>query len=161
MAGIHRHCQGVSMSMEMELEGFKELEDALDDLSKAAGKGVLRRSLKKAGQPLADLMRSGAPRGQGDLIESIGVGSKLSKRQGALHRAMFRDDRASVEVFVGAGPLAQAPQSEFGNEHQAPQPFVRPAWDQDQQALLDRLGSHLWAEFEKSLARAKRKAAKG
>ena len=149
------------MSMEMELEGFKELEEALDDLSKAAGKGVLRRSLKEAGQPLADLMRSGAPRGQGDLEESVAVSDKLSKRQAAEHRSMFRDQRASVEMFVGAGPLPQATQSEFGNEHQAPQPFARPAWDQDQQALLDRLGSHLWTEFEKSLARAQRKAAKG
>ena len=149
------------MSMDMELEGFSELEDALDDLSRAAGKGVLRRSLKKAALPMADLMADAAPRGQGDLQESIAVSTKLSKRQAAEHRALFRDQRAAVEMFVGAGPLPQATQSEFGNEHQAPQPFARPAWDQDQQALLDRLGGHLWAEFEKSLARAQRKAAKG
>ncbi|MCD9148994.1 HK97-gp10 family putative phage morphogenesis protein [Pseudophaeobacter flagellatus] len=149
------------MSMEMQLEGFSELEDALDDLSKSAGRGVLRRSLMKAAEPMADLMRSRAPHGQGDLEESIAVSSKLSKRQAAEHRAMFRDQRAAVEMFVGAGALPQAHQSEFGNEHQAPQPFARPAWDQDQQALLDRLGGHLWAEFEKSLARAQRKAAKG
>lgn len=149
------------MSMEMQLEGFRELEDALDDLSRAAGKGVLRRSLRKAAQPMADLMADAAPRGQGHLQESIAVSSKLSKRQAAEHRAMFRDQRAAVEMFVGAGALPQAHQAEFGNEHQAPQPFARPAWDQDQGALLERLGGHLWEEFEKSLARAKRKAAKG
>jgi HK97 gp10 family phage protein len=149
------------MSMEMKLEGFSELEEALDDLSASAGRGVLRRSLMKAAQPMADLMADAAPEGQGDLKQSIAVSGKLSKRQAAEHRAMFRDQRAAVEVFVGAGALPQAHQSEFGNEHQAPQPFARPAWDQDQQALLERLGGHLWAEFEKSLARAQRKAAKG
>ena len=145
----------------MKLEGFSELEDALDALSKSAGKGVLRRSLKSAAKPMAELMRSGAPEGQGDLKESIAISDKLSPRQASQHRSLFRDDRASVEMFVGAGPLPQATQAEFGNEHQAPQPFARPAWDQDQRPLLDRLGKDLWAEFEKSLARAQRKAAKG
>jgi HK97 gp10 family phage protein len=149
------------MSFVMELEGFSELEDALDALSKSAGKGVLRRSLRSAAKPLADLMRSGAPEGQGDLKASIAISDKLSPRQASKHRMMFRDDRASVEMFVGAGPLPQAHQAEFGNEHQTPQPFARPAWDRDQRPLVDRLGKGLWVEFEKSLARAQRKAPKG
>ena len=35
----------------VKLEGFAELEAALDQLSKAAGKGVLRRSLIKSAEP--------------------------------------------------------------------------------------------------------------
>ena len=149
------------MSIEMKLEGFSELEKELDRVSKAAGKGVLRRALKKAAQPLAKLMRDGASQDKGDLRDSVAVSTKLSKRQASAHRKMFRDDRASVEMFVGAGPLPQAHLEEFGSVHNAPSPFARPAWDQDHRAMLDRLGKDLWAELSKSIARADRKAAKG
>lgn len=144
----------------MKLEGFSELEEALDQLSKAAGKGVLRRSLKNAAQPMAKLMRDNASTDEGDLRDSIAVSTKLSKRQAAAHRKMFRDDRASVEMFVGAGPLPQAHLEEFGSINNAPSPFARPAWDQDHRAMLDRLGKDLWVELRKSIARAERKAAR-
>ena len=152
------------MSTTVKLEGFAELERELDRLSKSAGKGVLRRSLKKAAQPMADLMEGMAPRGDSasdDLAESIGVSTKLSKRQKSIHKKMFRDDRASVELFVGPGPDPAAWNQEFGNINHGPQPFVRPAWDQDRMALLDRLGKLMWAELEKSIKRADAKAARG
>lgn len=149
---------------QVKLQGFAELDRELEKLSKAAGKGVLRRSLKKSAEPLAEKMRGMAPRGDtasDELAESIAVSTKLSKRQKGLHKKMFRDDKAAVEIFVGPGPDPAAWNQEFGNINHGPQPFVRPAWDQDRQALLDRLGDHLWAELEKSLARAARKTAKG
>lgn len=154
------------MSMEMKLEGFKELEDALDDLSKSAGRGVLRRSLMKAAEPTAELARSRINDRTGNLSGSIKISSKLDRSQIGEHTAMFRDDRASVELFLGPSySLGDGGRHghlvEFGTEYSAPHPFLRPAFDQDQKAMLDRLGRHLWAEFEKSLARAKRKAAKG
>ncbi len=148
------------MVFEMQVEGFSALEEELDALSKAAGKGVLRRALKASAEPMARLMRLAAPRGDGDLVESIAVSDKLSPHQRAQHRRMFRDDRAAVEMFVGAGPLPQAHNTEFGNEHQTPQPWARPAWDRDHQAMLKRLGEDLWAELSKAIARAERRAAR-
>jgi hypothetical protein len=73
---------------------------------------------------------------------------------------MFRSDRAAVEVFVGAGGLAQATQMEFGNVKDAPQPFMRPAWDAESRATLDRLAALMWAEIEKTAARQARRAAR-
>jgi len=151
------------MAETIKLTGFKELERELESLTKAAGKGVLRRSLKKSAQPLADLMKAYAPRGETatDLLaESIAVSTKLSKRQAGKHRKMFRNDKASVEMFVGPGPDPAAWNQEFGNIIHGPQPFARPAWDQDKMALLDRLGKELWTELDKSIKRAERKAAK-
>ena len=166
------------MTVTMELSGFDEMEEALEQLSKASGKNVLRRALKAAAEPMADLARSLAPNdpstGGFDLQKSITVGSRLSRREKSEHRRMFRNDRASVEMFVGAGPLPQAVYSEFGtaphvnkglfagtmNPGVAPQPFMRPAWDQDHKALLDRLGKEIWVEIEKAMARAERKAAR-
>lgn len=151
------------MTVTVKVEGFAALEKELDRLSKAAGKGVLRRSLKRAAQPMADLMQGLAPRGNtasDQLAESVAVSTKLSKRQAAQHRKMFRDDKASVEMFVGPGPDPAAWNQEFGNINHGAQPFVRPAWDRDKDAMLKRLGDDLWIELEKSIARAERKAAR-
>lgn len=153
------------MTVTMKLEGWKELEEALDDLTKAAGKGALRRALKTAAEPLADKMRAGAPVLRGNLQRSITVSTRLSKRQDALHRRMFRDDKASVEIFVGPSYTLGAGGRhghlvEFGTYKVDPQPFARPAWDADKLLLLDRLGKECWVEIKKSVARAERKAAR-
>lgn len=151
------------MTVTVKVEGMKELEAQLQRLTKAAGKGALRRGLKKAAQPTADLMADLAPRGTtatDALADSIAVSTKLSKRQSNMHRRMFRDNRASVEMFVGPGPDSAAWNQEFGNINHGAQPFARPAWDRDKMAMLERLKGNLWAEIEKSIVRAERKAAK-
>jgi hypothetical protein len=150
--------------MSVELEGFAALERELLRLSKSQGKASLRRSLKKAAKPMAELMIDAAPRGDGaedGLAETIAVGTKLSKRQAKKHRKMFKDDRSAVEVFVGPGPDPAAWNQEFGNIIHGPQPFVRPSWDADHMPLLVRLGREVWNDLEKTLDRAARKAAKG
>jgi hypothetical protein len=147
----------------VKVEGFAELDRQLASLTKAAGKGVLRRSLKKAAQPMADLMQDLAPRGDtatDQLAESVMIGTRLSARQASLHRRMFRDDRASVEMFVGPGPDPAAWNQEFGNVNHGPQSFARPAWDREAMPTLDRLGNIMWEELEKSIVRAARKAAR-
>jgi HK97 gp10 family phage protein len=151
------------MSATIKLSGFAELERELEKLATpAARKASARRSLKKAAQPMADLAQSLAPRGATEtLAPSVTLGTKLSKRQAGLHRKMFRDDRAAVEMFVGAGPLASAHNQEFGNIHHAPQSFMRPAFDQEALPTIDRLKPELWADISKSIARAERRAARG
>lgn len=150
------------MSVTMKLEGFSNFEKELAKLEKlATRRSVARRALKKAAQPMADLAASMAPTDDGDLKASIGVSTKLSSRQAGMHRKMFRDDRAAVEMFVGAGPLPSAHTQEFGTVDHAPQPFMRPAWDQDHVNLLARLGHEMGKEIEKAVTRAARKAARG
>jgi len=148
------------MSVTMKLEGFAELDRELEKLTKAAGKGALRRALRTSAEPLAEKMRGGAPTDDSDLVDSIAVSTKLSPRQRGQHRKMVRDDKASVEMFVGAGPLPQAHLQEFGTIHHAPQPWARPAWDSDKTAMLDRLKTELWTEIQKAVGRAERKAAR-
>lgn len=167
------------MSVTLDLADFKDLERQLEKLSKAAGKGALRRSLEKSAAPMVDLAKSWVPVDDGDLRDSITVGVKLAKRQAGQHRKMFQDDRASVEMFLGPSYNLGAGGRhghlvEFGtkphinggkyagtqNPGTAPQPFMRPAFDQDVRKMLDRLGEDLWVEIEKSVLRAERKAAR-
>lgn len=152
------------MATTVKIEGLRELEKALAELPKATGKNVLRRVLLKRGQPLADAMEAKAPddpaTGGMDLKTSIGVSTKLSKRQAGLHRKMFKDDKASVEVFVGAGPVPHAHLQEFGTINHGPQPFARPAWDSGKGPLLAGLKDDLWSEVEKAAKRLAKKQAR-
>lgn len=161
----------------VKVEGLKEVEAALRDLGKALGKGVLRRVLVARAQPFDAAWRGMAPDDPGtggdDLRRSGGVGTKLSKRQAKMHRRMFKGDRASAEVFAGPGPDAAAVPLEFGTGERVQKksgksvgavtaaPFVRPAWDQTKDAMLDGIAADLWTEIEKTAARkAKREARK-
>lgn len=143
------------MRQKFKLSGLRELEQTLGTLPKATGKAVLRRVLREAGEPIARSMRAKAPRDMGDLIESIDVSTKLSRRQRALHKK-----KSTVEMFVGPGPYPQAITQEFGTWFHRPQPFARPAWDAEKMAALDRAGTLLGIEIDKAVQRAARKAAR-
>lgn len=145
------------MSAKTKVEGFRELDKALMQLSKAAGKGAVRRTLKKAGQPIADAGASAAPVGPtGNLKESYGVGTKLTQRQAKMAR---RETKNHVEVYVGPNDPA-AIQTEFGNEHQAAEPHLRPAWDGNKDQALEIVKVELAKEIDKSVARAAKRAAR-
>lgn len=150
--------------MKVRIEGLREVERALAELPKATGKNVLRRVLKARAQPIANAARSMAPddpaTGGDDLHTSIGVSTVLSKRQKGQHKKMFRNDKAAVEMFVGAGALPQAHLQEFGTVNHGPQPFLRPAWDAGKTAVLDGIKDDLWIEIDKAAARLAKKQAK-
>lgn len=145
----------MAFRQKFKLDGLKELERALGELPKATGKAVLRRVLKQAGEPIARAARARAPRDHGDLVESIDVSTKLSRRQRARHVK-----KSTVEMFVGPGPHPQAITQEFGTWFHAPQPFMRPAWDEQKMTALDITGTMLGVEIDKAAKRAARKAAR-
>jgi len=151
------------MSVTMKMEGFSDVDQELQKLSRTAGKGVLRRALKKSSEPLVERMKSGAPVDSGNLRNSITSSTKLASRQSRMHRRMFANDRSAVEFFVGpsydlgAGGR-HAHLLEFGTRHMSPQPFVRPAWDGDKMPLLDRVADNLKVELERSIARSLKRA---
>lgn len=153
------------MTAEMVLGGFDEMEEALEQLASSTRKPVMRRALKKSAQPMAGIAASLAPVDSGALAGSIAVSPKLDRRQAGMHRRMFRDYKAAVEMFVGPSyDLGAGGRHghllEFGTYKMPAQPFMRPAWDQDSRALLDRLKAEIWTEIKKSMARAERKAAR-
>lgn len=151
------------MNTVLKTSGFAELDRALAEIEKAATeKAIMHRALLKAAKPMAELGQSLAPVGETEtLAPSVAASTRLSNRQKKLHRKMFRNDKAAVEVFVGAGPLSSAHNQEFGNEHHGPQPFMRPAFDAEAKPTLDRLGKEMWSEIDKAAKRAARRAAKG
>lgn len=148
------------MKTTVRIDGLKELEEALMDLSAATAKRQLRAAGMAALQPVADDYRDSVRRRTGDLAESAGVGTKLTRRQASIHRKTVRDDKASVEVFAGAGGLTQAITEEFGTIDQEPQGDLRASWDKNKSQTVSILKDELWASIEKARARAARKAAR-
>lgn len=143
------------MKLKVSLEGLADLDRALGELSPAAAKGVLRRVGRKALQPFDESWRAKAPHLTGQLEESGSVGSKLTRSQRKQH-----ERESFVEVFAGPGPLPQAITQEFGTVDHAAQPFMRPAWDETRDQVLDGVKEHLGVEITKAARRAARKAAK-
>ena len=143
--------------VKVHVEGLKELEQALRGLPKANAKAVLTRTLKEAGEPIAKTARGLAPKLEMHLVESIDVGTQLSRRQRGIHKK-----QSPVEMFVGPGPDPAAHLQEFGSGpgHHA-QSFMRPAWDQHKNEALDIIANRTWLEIEKTAARLAKKAAKG
>lgn len=145
----------------VKVEGLKDLEKSLlklrkdFDLSRATVKGIVRRGLIEAAEPIVADAEASAPVFRGDLRESVAASGKLSKRQKRKHRK-----GSEVEIFVGAGPLAQATKQEFGTRHHPPQPFLRPAFDTNWRNVLKRISLTIAGQIDKSAKRAARKAAR-
>jgi len=141
--------------MSVKTQGFAELDLALAQFAESTGKNILRRVGQAALKPFDEAWRAKAPVKTGALAKSGGVGSKLSRSQRA---KVVRE--STVEVFAGPGADPAATQDEFGNSHQAPQPYVRPAWDETQGQVLDIVKRELADEIQKTAARVARRAAK-
>lgn len=148
------------MKTTVKVEGLRDLERALGELPKSTGKNVLRRVGRAALASFDEAWRARAPHLSGQLEESGGVGSKLTRSQRQAH-----ERQSSVEIFAGPGPQPQAVQQEFGNHQHPAQPFMRPAWDETKDQVLEHVKASLGDEIQKAAERlAKReakKAAKG
>lgn len=154
------------MKTTVRVEGLSELDKALgalaEEYGKASGKAVLRRVATKALEQMAETARGLAPDDpatqSNDLKASITVGTKLNKRQARLAR---RDqNKSTVTVYMGTADPAGI-QNEFGNVHQSPQPFLRPAFDAHKMEAIQIVATELGPEIERTAARiAKRRASK-
>lgn len=148
--------------MTVRLEGFRELERALNELPKSTGRNVLRRVAKGALEPMADKARGMAPVERGDLKQSIQVSEKRTKRVTRLNRF---DRNTGVEVAMGPvsgkGVLNYATFAEFGTNDTRARPFMRPAWESGKDDALEYVKANLGSEIEKTAKRLAKKAARG
>lgn len=149
------------MKTTMKMEGLADLAKALNQMKTSTAKGVMRRTLKQAAQPMADLAEAKAPEGKTKRLKpSVSVSDWLTRRQKARHRKMFGSMKHAVEMYVGTGPLKHAHLQEFGTAHHAPQPFMRPAWDAEAVPTLARIGTIMGGEITKTAKRAAIRAAR-
>ncbi|KIC30056.1 hypothetical protein [Leisingera sp. ANG-M6] len=153
------------MSMKLKIEGAGDIERALAQFARGTSKGIGRRAMKKALKPVQRSAENSA--------FEIAITSKLSPRQ----RSRARGDQTRSKVSLYVGPVesdgSHAPHAhliEFGTgprRHASGKyvgavladPFLRPAWEANRQVMLQILRQQIWAEIEKAVERAARKAA--
>lgn len=141
-----------TVSKPFDLSGFKELDQALGKLEPTVARRVLERVSIRALKPVDDDRRALSPHLSGDLEESGGIGTKLSRSQRQAHAREFMS-----EVFAGPGPNPQAIQQEFGNAHHLPQPSLTPAWEANKDQVFDTVKTELPIEILKTAAREGRR----
>ncbi len=100
-----------------KLEGFKELENTLRQLSKAVGSRKVREALEVASLEVADRFEADAWRDTGQTAESMAVETQRTKG-------------GVVRVDVGPSKEREhiARFNEFGTARQGPRPRLRPAF---------------------------------
>lgn len=140
------------MSEAFKLDGLKDLEAALRQMPQATARATGLRALRAGAEPIARAMRRLAPVGEGDLVESIDVGTRLAPSQ--------QPDRGAVaplEIHVGPGQNPQAITQEFGTYKEPAQPYATPAWEAERMNALDIVGTSLGIEVEKTANRLAKK----
>lgn len=167
------------MKTSVHISGFKELDRALEELPKSTSRNVLKRTLIKAGEPIAEEARRLVPVDQGVLRDSIEVSARVKNKVGnaefsaAMRAGLGKKAAASAlrsarraakgqgsfaEAYVGPtrgkGVIQYAHLVEFGSvNNQPPRPFMRPAWDAKQSQALSIIRAELGNEI---LAAARR-----
>lgn len=111
--------------MKVRIEGTDKIARNLKAMGSALRRQTLVPIITEELEPMADQMRTTAARRTGEMAKSVTVSTQLSPAQAA-----FNEPIAEIEVYAGPGPLPQAIQEEFGNFHQSPRPFIRPAFDE-------------------------------
>lgn len=147
--------------MTVKLEGFSELEKVLRELPKATGKNALRRTAKGAMEPMAQVARDSAPVGDGSLKDSIKVSTQRTK---SAKRENRFNPNTGIQMAMGPasgdGVLNYATFVEFGTDIAAAQPFMRVAWYNGKDKMLEYIKTNLSIEINKAASRYAKKIAK-
>lgn len=148
----------------LKFEGAKEMDAALMELSGAVAVKVVRQSLVESLKPVADSAKGRAPQDEGKLERSIGVGTRLTRRQRKLRQPIV--SAGGVEAYVGPGVVGgrydgrHGHLQEFGTVNHGPQPFMRPAWISNLQAVFGTLAQSMTKNLARAVRAAQRKALK-
>lgn len=158
------------------VSGLKQLNDTLDALSFQNRRRVLERVLLRRAQPIVQAAKQKAPYDYYDLERSIQATltpphNLMNARKafgqviaaggtvGAARAAAKAYGANPPTVYIGPGRNPQSSLQEFGTSHHRAQPYMRPAWDQNQNAALIGIAADIQQEINATAARVAKRAA--
>lgn len=163
------------MTISIKVEGAKEIEAALAELGdQKAMRRAVRAALREAGAPMMELARSLAPFDQGDLRRSIKMASAKRERgqdqdQFGIVIGIDTNEQPASEVlrktgqggtYRDPGVAGVGPITEFGRPGKAAKPFMRPAFDTEGEATIQRFSKTAGPAIEAEAARLAKKRTK-
>ena len=163
------------MKTTVKIEGLRELDKALGELTKGVAKSTLQRVLKKAAEPFLNEAKARVPERDPNSAPSYwGKGGQRKLRKPGTADALVhsstrltpnqarqarRAGKSLAEHYVGTrDPISRL--IEFGTADTPAQPFMRPAWANGTGKALNIIRTELAGEIKKSADRARRRAAK-
>jgi len=166
------------MVTRVRMDGLKDLEKALLELSQKEAKRIGRAAVRKAARQIANAAKDRVPVREGRLKRAIEVrvqqrfadGSRkgiidaivrVSGRAGPRPRKSDRQSTvkgklgpARYNYQIGSAPNVYGAFIEFGTGDTRPLPFMRPAWDvEGGEVALVRIGRDLGDGLEKAAAK--------
>lgn len=138
------------------ISGLDQLEQRLIEEGPKAAKKVLRKSGKRAGEVIRSAIAARAPRDTGFLADHIVIATKANGGNG--HLVVVIGPQGDAGYFKGAtrqgdkvtfqGEIHYASvaalMEELGSKHQAPKPFIGPAFDASSNEALSVFVDELW-----------------
>ena len=113
------------VDVDVKISGLEKLQADLDKAAKQAVKNYLRSAAKDAAQIWVQAIVDSAPRDTGFLAEHIEVATR------------FLELGTKLTLQVGPAPQAfYASFIEFGTQFQEAQPFMRPAFEEHKEEVL-------------------------
>jgi HK97 gp10 family phage protein len=127
----------------------KALLKALHQFPINIQKNVLRGAVRAGAKPIVDEARALVPKDTGNLKKSIGIVSRKSK------------DRSKVKFSVtprrgGKYDGFYAHMIEFGTSKMQPQPFMRPAFEKQDNQSIEAAKEYIAKRIPKEIEKAKR-----
>ena len=118
----------------VDMVGFKELEDALFNLGKKAA-GVERKALETAAVPIQKSAVAKAPVRTGKGRDSIKIGKVRTLKGGKIISIGIHgeDHKTGLHMYY----------QEFGTSRHVAQPFLRPAYEENKSSSKDIIADEL------------------
>ena len=120
-----------------KVTGLEELKANLDRAAKQAVKNYIRRAAKDAAEIWVKAIEENAPHNTGFLAEHIVVVSR------------YRDADTRLEMQIG--PVKEAFYAlfaEFGTKFQTAQPFLRPAFEEHKEEVMQAFAEAMKVELQ-------------
>lgn len=139
--------------VEIKLEGFKELNQALKQMPEKVALSVIRSSMRKAAQPILQKARELAPDDSGRLRHFLAMGSK--KRRDVILievGALNMSEKKLAKQGLTSQPY-YAKFTEYGTKSQPAQNWLQEAIVETKDAYLDTLRNDLSRRIEREFSK--------
>lgn len=165
--------------MRIDVDGLTDLQSALRELGDPrAVRTALRATLRKAGKPMLEKIRSKVREDKGDLKRSIKmtaakgesldspefgivIGVDANEGPARIVNRKTRSNRGKGGTYRDPGVAGVAVIEEFGRPGEAANPSFRPAFDEEGEATIRRFAEEAGPVIERTAARLARRRGQG
>lgn len=137
------------MDIKWDVQGLRELENAVKNLGVATGGKVMRKAGREAMAEVQFAMATGAGFNSGvsgeHMRETIKITTKMADAKAG------SDNAVAVRVGPTKKHSQKAIAQEYGTAKQQPDPFIRVSLEENRERVVDKFASGLAVEIEKAI----------